>query len=472
MPLAADLSGGPKNEESPAKRQIEEITMHRMIPAFSLLWFFVIQVAGVWACPACNIHNRLADSVKSSTYIYVGKVIKQINGHTADVEVVRVIRGSNQINSKVIANLPSGSPVIEGDSYLFSDPKHFPAPNYPMLPLEFEDEVLFLAQENPEIADLAEAIRRVQGISKVTKEAGVVYIEGNPQGASEALISAIRELRTSFLKGEIKQFGAYRLSNLVEALMITPTKEAQDFLRQETEDLLKNESRAIDMSSTWSFESDRGKYLQAILLNIAKDKEFQNKIRSSIIEKFPNLQGQTLVDASYALAHSKTASPRKISKMIESREQKDAVALGLLSAGNYEAGVWSMEDAFANWVPAEKIAVEPKIKQLIEKRIEDCKDERPAATNSNFMGFLIFLLPIPFFVFTKKAWLSFLLSATFGTLIMWCITAYLEAHASDSDIIDRSMLSWCIIIVVICAVAVLIVKGIALFAQRARNSYR
>jgi hypothetical protein len=473
VPLAADLSGDSKSKKFPVKRQIEETTMIRIISTFSLLWCFAIQVTGVWACPACNIHNYLAESVKNSENIFVGKFIRQIDGHTAEVEVIRVIRGSNQPNSIAKFNLSCGTPVIEGESYLFSDPKHFGL-TFPMLPLEYEDEVLFLAQENPEITDLAEAIKRVQGISKVTKETGLAYLERNPEVASEALIAAIRELRTSFLKGEIKNFGDYRLSNLLEALMIAPTKESQEFLVQETENLLKGESKAVDLDPKRSFASERGEYLQAILVNIAIDKELQQKIRSSIFEKIPNLQDQKLVDVTYALSHSNTASPRKISNKIENRKQRDAVALGLFSAGNRMASVWDWEDAFANWDPARKIAMDSRIRQLIEKRIDDTRENRRfTATISDYMGFLIFLLPIPFFVFTKKAWRSFLLSATLGTLILWCIILYSEVHTCDSDlnfIFCLSMLSSGIIFIVICAIEILILKSIPTLFRRFRNS--
>ena len=100
-----------------------------------------------YACPNCNIHNHLAASVQSSTNIFHGKVLQQIDEWTVEVEVLKVLRGEHKVDSRVKSKIYGAKRYI-GKEFIFSDPASWP-PVFDALPLEFEDQALFLRRASP-----------------------------------------------------------------------------------------------------------------------------------------------------------------------------------------------------------------------------------------------------------------------------------------------------------------------------------
>jgi len=76
------------------------------------LWLIAITASAVLycaranACPECNIHNNLADSVRSSTNVFLGKVIGRIDDRTAEVEVLKVLRWPGVVADRKLEKEP------------------------------------------------------------------------------------------------------------------------------------------------------------------------------------------------------------------------------------------------------------------------------------------------------------------------------------------------------------------------------
>jgi len=128
--------------------------------------FIVLYPGRVLACPACNIHNYLAASVRSSTDIFHGEVLRQVDDKTAEIKVLRVLRGKRKIGAAVKSRM-YGAKKYVGEEFIFSNPTSH-QPTFEVLQLKHEDEVLFLIQKESSVDSVEEAIKRVQGVSVVT----------------------------------------------------------------------------------------------------------------------------------------------------------------------------------------------------------------------------------------------------------------------------------------------------------------
>lgn len=380
-------------------------------------------------CPHCNIYNYLGTSVQSSTNVFVGEVLGQADERTARVKVLQVWRGTHEVGSHVTNPMWQAHKHV-GEEFIFSNPTSH-GPTFENLPLEFEDEVRFLIQEPPTVNSIEEAIQRVQGVSIVTQEIGMKYIEQHHEAALEPLLAELESLMPQVFSGKETFFGEHRLDGLIGALLVKPTDTGKEFVFSQIDALPHNQppfmgwtgfavlvveavvlsillagvvwaatrlfARRRFPSSFRSFlkftmiagvilgcalwylcpwlgllpraPSARGVFLRDMLSQTKKHPELCAAVKEHALEVSPTLSGPTLAETVYAMVLAGLATPEELQTRLKGRMSAEMLALGLYHAGNYQSMWWQHEDAYALWDKAVAIAGTVELKAAINGRI-------------------------------------------------------------------------------------------------------
>jgi len=383
-------------------------------------------------CPHCNIHNLLADSVRSSTNIFHGQVLRQVDDWTAEVKVLKVLRGTHKVGSNVTNRMYKARAHV-GETFIFSDPTGA-GHNFEVLTLDYEDEVLFLAQKEPSVGNLEEAIKRVQGVSVETQKIGMKYIADHHDAAVKPLIAELNSLAPQVFSGKEVFFGQHRLGKLVEALLLKRTNEGRDFLFSQIDDFARERERpryirfdrlclvvipgAIGLCillaglswfrsgvlARWPFLksrrsllilaavaslvlacavwylgpwvrpaprylSSRGVFLRDMLCQTQRHQELSTAARERMFDVCLRLKGPTLAAAVYAMVLARVATPDELQAKLNDEESADMLALGLYFAGNEESRWLQDEKAYALWDRALSVAKGKELKEAIFKEI-------------------------------------------------------------------------------------------------------
>lgn len=383
------------------------------------------------ACPHCNIHNHLASSVQSSTNIFLGEVLRQVADGTAEIKVLKVLRGTHKVGSKVTSKMWRAERHV-GERFIFSDPTSHP-PTFEVLSPEFEDEVLFLIQEEPSVGNMEEAVKRVQGVSVVTQEIGMKYIEEHHDAALKPLLAELDSLMPAVFSGKEVFFGEHRLGKLVEALLLKSTDTGREFVFSQIDALPRQQpppiewkiwpvlvAGAIGLSILlagllwlgmrvflrWRFPynlrsllifvtvaslvlgcaawylspwldpvrrapSARGVFLRDMLCQTEKHQALSTAVKERMSEICLTLSGSMLAETVYAMLLAEVATPEELQTQLTNRESAEMLALGLYFAGNHEARWWQHEEAYALWDKALSVARKRELKAAIGRRIGD-----------------------------------------------------------------------------------------------------
>jgi hypothetical protein len=306
----------------------------------------------------------LASSVESSTDVYIARVLSCDDAAEAfDVQVIRVLKGKVKAGASVRRGKEDYLHKEDiGLELLFSNPKPVFAPTFPVLTPEFEDEVSFLiawhrenekAEPNSEppetelsndeskpkrrrerrevdpaslIKDLPEAIRRIQGISYSTSEAGSNYIKLHPEGALEALMKSADELMVVIRNSKDATWLVYREGRLIDAIATFPSEKTDSWFESRVEQFLQLKPVEADfLKSKWP---DPEAELLADELNAVKDrKEVTSKLRTKLLEGAPKLSSLHLTEVVYALGNSGLITEENVRATTKDFQNKDAVAL-------------------------------------------------------------------------------------------------------------------------------------------------
>jgi len=321
------------------------------------------------ACPNCNIYNYLAGSVQSASNIFHGKVVRQIDVRTAEVEVLKVLRGKYKVGSKVKSEI-HGSMDYIGENFIVSDPTSWP-PTFEILPLEFEDEILFLIQKEPDVQSTEDAIKRVQGVSVLTQGIGMEFLTNHYDEAAGPLISDLERLMPDVFSSDDVFFGEHRLGKLLEALMSRESASAEKFALSYISKIDKADRQTIDWNSIDHHASSRGVFLRDMLTHSQKHKGLSESLRQQLVAKLPGLLGKTSADVVYALVLSTSGTTDDLHKVVMADHTSvDMLALGLYFAGNYKSGWWAHEIAYAFWDKALAIANQDQLRVAISERIK------------------------------------------------------------------------------------------------------
>lgn len=334
----------------------------------------------VYACPECNIHNYLAGSVRSSTNIFQGEVLSQVDDRTVEVRVLKVLRGTHTVGSKVKSTMYGANEYV-GKKFIFSNPTSRP-PTFEVLPPEMEEEILFLLRKDPSVDNIKDAVKWVQGVSVETQKIGMDYIQNHHDVAVKPLIVELNALMPQVFSADNVFFGEHRLSQLVTALFLKPTDAGRDFAVSQIEALTKQKLREIDWKVVPRAPSSRGVFLRDILCQTQKLPDVSASVNTTINRIYPKLSGILLAEVNFAMILSGAATPDFLQSKIKDDGISDMLALGLYFAGNYESNWWQHDKAYAFWDKALALAKKKELKDTINKQIRD-SEQFAKRTKSN-----------------------------------------------------------------------------------------
>jgi hypothetical protein len=319
----------------------------------------------VLACPACNIFNYLATSIRSSSKIFVGKVLKEVDENHAEVEVTKVLRGDYAIGAIVNLEVYRAKEEI-GKTYIFSNPTSWP-PRFEVLTLDFEDEIKFLMQEKPEIASVAEAIKRVQGISVETHKLGMTYLLEHHEAAIAPLLAELKSLTPDVLNDKPVFFGTYRLGKLLEALLANPSDAAKDYCIAELNAMAALPAQDIDWKEKYFEASAQAVFLQDMLKHSQKHEALSRALLDCVFDLLPKLSDKSQSDVVYALLLSTSTKLDALQRKIQ---HADNIALGAYNASQFSARWWNFDSAYPLIDQAIALATRPELKTQIEERVK------------------------------------------------------------------------------------------------------
>lgn len=294
-----------------------------------------------YACPYCNIHNYLDISVKKSTYIYKGKILKARGKENALVQVIEVIRSGelDQIEVGQIRQEPFYHPKDDiGQTYIFSNPV-LEGPTFPVLETAFEEEIRFLADSTREVTSIEEAIRRIEGVSVYSTHVGMDYVKDHYDRCYPYLVQRIRELKAEASKNPDYFFANHRISNLTAALFMEDSDQVRNFILNEIDSVARYHININWKDIPAYDEPFLGTYLRAMLGSSKEFEKTHELIRQKISETIHQNSSPVLVDYAYALAFDDYSA---ITFDELSKDQRDFVALGF-----YYAAKWNRYQ-FAN----------------------------------------------------------------------------------------------------------------------------
>lgn len=332
------------------------------------------------ACPACNIYNKLGRSLADSANVVVGKLAARMDDNEILVEVIRPLRGSYRPGQTYVMRAWTLEPA--GKLLIFSDSKRF-QPTFPVLDMQFEDEVLFLLNR-PKIDNVDEAIRRVQGWSNESRDAGMAYLRQCKPFPSAKLIEATESARKLLFAGK-KVWGAQnRLGNLIEALMLSDDEEGQDYLLRQVELYLKQREGSLDWSKIPRVVTDRGEWLTALVGLAGKEwdhrrhaaenpyrkpqPQLREKEKQMMLKALPDLGGVVLAETVYALCETGASTPKQLLSLLKPSQSKDEFALGVLWSTRGKMGPFSGgqgAEALTDLELIRPVATEPELKKQI-----------------------------------------------------------------------------------------------------------
>lgn len=372
--------------------------------------------ASAEACPACNIHNHLAKSVASSANIVVGKLATNLGNWRIKVEVVRSLRGSYR--PRQVVEMRAGAEGEDvGKVFLFSDPPTSNEPNFPMLQMECEDEVLFLLrlislEKKPgkgntnnwmtyspvsaetlrayKVRDVDEAIRRLQGWSNESKEVGMEYLHECKPLPSGKLIEATESIRKDVFAGKEVSGARNRLGNLIEALMLDDGTKSQDYLLAQVELYLKQQEGKLDWSKLPRVVTDRGEWLTVLLGLAGKEwthrryaaenpyrkphPQLEEKEKEMILKALPELRGLVLAETVHALHETGASTPKQLLPLLKEPQSKDEFALGVLWWARRRIGPFAAAEkdgkALEGLEQMNSVATQPQLKMQIAEAIQ------------------------------------------------------------------------------------------------------
>ena len=356
------------------------------------------------ACPACNIHNYLTASVHTSKNIFVGKIISAVGNEEAMVEIVSVLRGTATVGTRVQRKIWNAGEHI-GERIAFCDPESGP-PNFPCLTGVSEDEVVFLTgfglcpggmsvfdgpggdvrllkptDPKPVIKDVAEAIRRVQGISNESRQMGLEYLLTFPVPQTRLIIEALEERR--------QQGGhAYEVECLVQALLLKPSARVEGYALHEVSRLVQIKRPAIGWNTIPEHPSEDGRYLTALVgyagatwsgstwasYHAPKREPLTNLIdrqRKRIIEALPNMDDLTLAETAFAVCETQTLTPTDLLSLLKDSRSKDGFALGMFLLAEERSACWDWKGAEVARKIARDAAERTELRNRIEQAIQE-----------------------------------------------------------------------------------------------------
>ncbi|MDD4889405.1 MAG: hypothetical protein PHU85_05705 [Phycisphaerae bacterium] len=229
------------------------------------------------ACPACNLHNMLGDSVRSSKTIVVGKLSKVLGKNNVEITATRVVRGDVKPGQSVKMSGAFTKDLV-GLEGIFCDPtSHYP--RYDFLPLEAEFEVTWLAQwpmtsgnggifeSGPTTQEeeafrpksISMALKLAQGVSNEARRAGMEYLAAAKHSPTDAVLRAVADGR------EARTLDSFQFECLMQVLMYRPDPQAKAWVLHDVQTSIATTRPGVEWSKGFDDPTKGGEELAALV---------------------------------------------------------------------------------------------------------------------------------------------------------------------------------------------------------------
>lgn len=330
-------------------------------------------VAPSRACPACNIHNYLSHSVDDAKNIYVGEVVSATKEGSV-VSVVEVIRGTVKIGDRrdeEFRGYEAGEKLV-----VLTGLEAPPGPTFPHLPLLFKDEIRFLAGKDPKITDAADAIVKLQWVSRKSNDLAKTYIKEHYPECRDALIAAYRALYARRDKWSEEVLLSHRLNNLVTMLASTDDARSREFLLSVIDDLAKLPGGEIKWDDRPFRGDPEGTILKALVSENETNAEARRVLRAHLERRARELKGSNLRWFAYALGDADLAACGTLLKSLDA-EARRAAAVGVFDLSRYYQSWWANKECEQATALALTLSDDPELKKLANEQNERLEFFRP-----------------------------------------------------------------------------------------------
>jgi len=386
---------------------------HLICLLFAIAIFAPAQTRG---CPACNIYNYLGESVLSSSNVFVGRLIAVETNYHATVEVIRTLCGNYRSGQKVKIDAYATTNEI-GNTFIFSDPKSF-GPSFPQLGMDFQDEVEFLVQlkTSPEntyaprmtpftpqkdyhVKNASEAIKRVQGVSNQSKQAGMDFLRTCRPFPFQKTTDAIEASRSKIIDGKGDNSTQNSAGNLIEALLLDNEAETGSYLVEQVRFTVAQKDAPVNWKDMPRSASWRGQWLAALLglpgtnwvhRKYADSNPYRKnhpalneKEKQAVLEALPKMRGMLLAESIFALYDTKLMTMQQLQALLANKPGIDEFALGIMWSAQNKISIYDADEGpkpLADLRTINSWGLRPELKSAVQQYVDygEKKEEKIA----------------------------------------------------------------------------------------------
>jgi len=318
------------------------------------------------ACPACNIHNYMGNSIRISNNVFVGKVVTNTKSKSY-VKVINVIKGDIQINKKIQMAYVYHQ---KGDTAIFCiDPSHeqMQFPFYSEYDINDLQEVAFIVKEDSVVTDLNTALMCITGNSYEAASMGIEFFKRNPKYSGN-LLKLYDSINNAAINNNVKYF-EWKNASITEALLIRNDEFTQTTVLNVLDIFLNPQTENINWDSLDLSESKTGIILHHLLAFSQQHDVLHKLIVDKILSSLPQLTNHQLADFTFAILYSKSIDNKALISKI-SLTNRDAFALGLFYTGNKLAYYNNKSLAQQYLLSSLEICSNPKLRKSIEDALK------------------------------------------------------------------------------------------------------
>lgn len=345
----------------------------------TIILFLVLITGKAWSCPACNIHNYLDETIRNSSIIYKGKVLKALEVKKsvgAVVLITEIIRIDTTIvpQWKFLSNFNIKAGDLDtiyfynakenvGKEFIISNPRGH-QPTFEIVPAALEDEIKFLMDSAATVNSTEQAISLVEGISWYSYKVGSEYIEQHYEESYEKLCDRLQAYRILSFNNPDIDFAEYKIYNLARVLLSKTDARCQDFILREIDSIANFSYRISNLDKIpFRGETAQGNYLEAILRFSKDNEDFHKKVVAKLHDYLKKENDTSSIYIVYAM--SGDTIDTKFFKNLPI-QNKFNIALGLLYRAKNFDGYWNTDEKDKTVKKALDIYTDKRMQKIIK----------------------------------------------------------------------------------------------------------
>lgn len=316
---------------------------------YFLAYIITLSSIVISACPACNIHNYLSSSIKSSSQIYKGKVLRSIDNNKALIIVESILKKDSTMSIEI------GDSIQEyvydafekiGKSYIFSNPMAIGI-KFPILDHYFEEEIKLIIKDSS-LVNVNEALILLNGVSSVSNRKAWIFFEGNKTDSiSNLLLKNLTLLLDSCKLNKDYPFYDHRIRSNVSILLKLNDNHINNGLINLIYSINYSEYETYEWTDkTYNKQSGAGSFLRYLIEESSKIKSFQKKVTDILESEITKNKTSEIQFFAYGLSFLEEYKWNKKFKELSIEQKKH------ISKGIFLAAIW-----YRFWFRSDKVEI-------------------------------------------------------------------------------------------------------------------